>query len=107
MRCVDEVDEVERAKGHNRDDKAIRGSERECGQIEDDAVLVEPTKREDVVRKRRYGANAWDVNNRAAITTNRVELLLRRNQLYATRGRTQSCRTVPVDSPLDSPASPL
>jgi len=38
---------------------------------------------------------------------NRIEVLLRRNQLRATRGRAQSCRIVPVDSPLDSPASPL
>ena len=33
------------------------------------------------------------------ITNIRPELLLRRNQLYATRGRTQSCRMVPVDRP--------
>ena len=42
-----------------------------------------------------------------SIINRRPELLLRRNQLHATRGRTQSCRIVPVDSPLDSPASPL
>ena len=43
-----------------------------------------------------------------AISTNRPEVvLLRRNQLHATRGRTHSCRIVPVDSPLDSPAAPL
>ena len=41
------------------------------------------------------------------LTTNRSELLLFRNQLHVTRDRMQSYRTVPVDSPLDSPASPL
>ena len=42
----------------------------------------------------------------SGIANSRIELFLFRNQLYrATRGRTQSCRIVPVDGPLDSPAS--
>ena len=41
------------------------------------------------------------------LTINRPEVLLRRNQLHATRGCTQSRRIVPVDSPLHSTASPL
>ena len=43
----------------------------------------------------------------ASVTNNRLELLLMRNRLHATRGRTRPCQIVPVDGPLDSPASPL
>ena len=38
----------------------------------------------------------------AGISTNRIELFKTRNQLRATRGRDESCRIVPVDSPLNS-----
>jgi hypothetical protein len=47
------------------------------------------------------------IANNPITTNNRPELLLRRNQLYANRGRTQSWRVVPIDGPLDSPASLL
>ena len=40
----------------------------------------------------------------AVLTTNRPGLLLRRNQLHPTRGRTRPCRIVPVNSPPYSPA---
>ena len=39
------------------------------------------------------------------VPNGRIELLLRRNQLYANRGRTKSWRVVPMDGSLDSPAS--
>ena len=42
-----------------------------------------------------------------SISTNRLELLKTRNQLHATRDRVESYRMKLVDSPLDSPASPL
>ena len=46
-----------------------------------------------------------NVNN--TITTSRSELLQLLSQLRAIRGRTESYRTIAVDSPLDSPVSPL
>ena len=41
------------------------------------------------------------------LTINRLEKMKFRNQLCATRGRAESYRMKLVDSPLDSPASPL
>ena len=42
----------------------------------------------------RYPAHCRDQRTRVTVlTNNRLELLLFRNRLYATRGRTQSCRT--------------
>ena len=41
------------------------------------------------------------------LTNNRPELFKFRNQLHATRDRIESYRMKLVDSPLDSPASPL
>ena len=53
------------------------------------------------------GPGAWCLSLSLHISTNRVAVLLRRNQLRATRDRVESYRIVSVDSPLDSPASPL
>ena len=60
-------------------------------------------------RMARMGSLHYPLTVRAimALSTNRVELLKTRNQLHATRGRVESHRIVPVDSPLDSPASLL
>ena len=46
-------------------------------------------------------------NATKAASKDRVNVLLRRNQRYATRGHIQPCQIVPVDSPLESPAPQL
>ena len=58
--------------------------------------------------KRGLATSTTRVNGATIVTA--WKMLLRRNnrnQLHATRDRTQSCRILPVDGPLDSPASPL
>ena len=63
--------------------------------------------RSGLVTKITAGPNFFDLIYllRSSLSINRLELLLRRNQLRATRGRVESHRTVPVDGPLNSPAS--